>query len=92
MKQTIKVIVKGQRRGKTFNTKITFTLIPPTGMSYAGNGHFMSVDMPGSSHYVDVRYSHTTDIKKLATIWIKDYFGKNATNAVIVGGVKYAEQ
>lgn len=73
--QKLKVLVSGTQRGRAYTTPVTFTLVPPKTRDYYGNGHYMNVDLPGSSHYVDARYSMTTDLEKLARIWIKDYFG-----------------
>ena len=75
MKLTLAVI--GERRGVKFKTQVKFTLFPPDGSDYYGNGYYMDVEHDGCIHYIDVRYSGTTDIEKLARIWIKNYFGNN---------------
>ena len=72
------MIVSGNCRGRNFADSIIFTLIPPEGHDYYGNGYYMNVEIDNAIHYVDCRYARTTDIEKLATIWIQDFYGKNA--------------
>ena len=74
----LKLIISGSHKGHNYADVVTFKLIPPNSKDYAGNGHKMIVDMagnPAAIHYVDCRYSGTTDLWKLADIWIKDYYG-----------------
>lgn len=82
------MVVSGQRRGKKYDLPVTFTLIPPKGMNYFGNGFTMNVEIDDYStpsiHYVDVSYSGTIDLEKLARIWVKDYFGNTVTNIKVV--------
>ncbi len=79
MKNVLKMQVTGTDcQNNDFSTVVTFRLVPPSEKDYYGNGHYMTVDMPGNNFYVDCRYSGTTDISKLATTWIKHYFGPNA--------------
>lgn len=95
------MVVSGQRRGKKYDLPVTFTLIPPKGLNYFGNGFTMNVEMDDYStpsiHYVDVSYSGTVDLEKLARVWIKDYFGNTVTNIKVVqssrqGVLKSAER
>ena len=79
MNKTLKLRVSGKDcRGIDFTEEVTFRLIPPSDNDYYGNGHYMAVDMPRNHFYVDCRYAGTTDIEKLADIWVKNYFGPNA--------------
>lgn len=79
MKNVLKMHVTGKDCSKRdFSIEVTFRLVPPTDKDYYGNGHYMTVDMPSNHLYVDCRYSGTTDLEKLARIWIKNYFGPNA--------------
>lgn len=96
------MVVSGQRRGKKYDLPVTFTLIPPPkGLNYFGNGFTMNVEIDDYStpsiHYVDVSYSGTVDLEKLARIWVKDYFGSTVTNIKVVhssrqGVLKNAER
>lgn len=74
MRETIKAIVSGEHQGKSYNTLVTFTLVPPGAKNYDGNGHYMDVNIMGKSKRIDVRFSQTTDLTKLARIWALDYF------------------
>lgn len=86
MRETMKVVVSGVCQGKPFNTPITFTLVPPGVQNYYGNGHYMNVHLPDTSKSVDVRYAQTTDLKKLARIWLADYYGDDLKSMQITGG------
>ena len=80
MNATVKGITED---GDAFETSIKFSMIPPKKDSkYYGNGYYMSVKMPSSSAYVDVRYENTTDVEILADRWIDSYFGKNSREVI----------
>ena len=79
MKKSLKLRVSGNDcEGNDFTVEATFRLVPPSGNDYYGNGYYMTVDMPKNHFYVDCRYAGTTNIGKLANIWVKNYFGTNA--------------
>lgn len=82
---TMKAIVKGTScNGEAFVANLEFTMIPPKdGEDYYGTGYYMMVEettdiFPKRKDYCDVRYERTTDIKVLADMYIKNYYGKNA--------------
>jgi hypothetical protein len=78
IKTKLTLAVIGERRGTKFKANIKFTLVPPETRDYYGNGYYMNVEHDNCIHYIDVRYSGTTDIDKLARIWVRNYFGNNA--------------
>lgn len=77
---TIKRISGTDCRGKSFSEDVIFTMLPPKDDNHYGTGYYMSVDLgrPDYSPLIDVRYEGTTDVDKLADIWIENYYGKNA--------------
>ena len=77
-KMNLTLVVIGEIRGTSYKTTVKFTLIPPGKRDYYGNGYYMNVEHGDCIHYIDVRYSGTTDIDKLARLWVKDYFGNGA--------------
>ena len=77
------MIVAGNYRNRAFADVVNFTMIPPKGRDYQGNGYHMNVFVegnPSATHYIDVRYAQTRDVEKLARIWIKDFYGNTATD------------
>ena len=78
----LNAVVSGAYRGKQYAIPVAFSLIPPKGKNFYGNGYTMNVEVDDyltkSCHYVDVSNAGTIDLEKLARIWIKDYFGKTA--------------
>lgn len=87
----MKATIKGHthyfgEESKEFTTSINFKLHPPKeNEPHYGTGYYMSVNFEGhsgSSEYVDVRYLGTTDIKKLANLYIEDRYGKNAEEVI----------
>ena len=84
MRETIKAIVSGEHEGKSYNTLITFTLVPPGAKNYAGNGHYMDVSIMGELKRIDVRFAQTTDLSELARIWALYYFENNVKEMQIV--------
>ena len=69
-----------------FTEVVEFTLIPPKDSNHYGTGYYMTVKTPRLTHYIDVRYERTTDIKILAHRWIDGYYGKNARQVIEVRG------
>lgn len=67
--------------GEDFIEECKFHLIPPSSKKYYGTGYYMKVKMSISGTYlVDVRNSKTMDIKILADLFIRKWYGNNAKN------------
>lgn len=83
--ESIKAIVKGQyqypdmKQPEQFKMCVEFTLYPPKeNEPHYGTGCYMGVDFSNwNDAYVDVRYTGTKDLKKLAEMYIKNYWGDN---------------
>ena len=86
----LNAVVSGAHRGKKYAQQVSFSMIPPKGKNYYGNGYTMNVEMDDYTtptiHYIDVSRSGTIDIEKLARVWIKDYFGNT------VKDIRFLEQ
>jgi len=75
----LNAVVSGAYMGKQYAVPIAFSLIPPKGKNFFGNGYTMNVEVDDYTtkavHYVDVSNSGTIDLERLARIWIKDFYG-----------------
>ena len=72
--------------GRKFTTDLSFSLVKPERDSYYGTGYYLVVKMKYRSddgdageniQTVDVRYTGTTDIKRLSMDFIRSYYGTN---------------
>jgi len=76
--------IKGVCNGEEFTEVVAVYLIPPKDDNHYGTGYYMRVEWPNGRYvYVDVRYEHTRDIEKLAKLWAKGYWGKNAREITV---------
>ena len=66
--------------GEDFTEELEFKMLPPeAGSRHYGTGYYMAVDMSLSGkQLLDVRYERTTDIEKLADLFIRSWYGDNA--------------
>ena len=71
----LKVVISVDRQNTRYKVPITFTLVPPVGPDYYGNGHHMDVHLPCYDQLVDVRNAGTVDLEKLARIWLTAFYG-----------------
>lgn len=79
IKLNLTAIIEGTTcEGVQFKEEAKFELIPPKDDNHYGTGYYMLVNIgPNNRQYIDVRYERTTDIYKLAELFIKSYYGKN---------------
>lgn len=67
-----------QMTGKPFEITADFTVCQSN--SDYGTGCYLLVEFAdGGEAYCDVRYSGTRDVKKLATMWIRNNYGNRLT-------------
>lgn len=76
MKNRLKMVVAGHRRGDVYADVLDFR-INPTKMQ-------MTVSCDNAEHYIAYTGTHTPNIERLARMWINDFYGETTEDIRVV--------